>query len=93
MRFGEALEELNSGEKVCRKNWNGKNMFLFAISDWDFRTDIECDEIIDENGDSSFDIEDMITEPFICLKTAQNTLMAWNPNNLDMLAEDWEIVK
>lgn len=29
--FGWALEQLKSGNKVCRFGWNGKNMFLFLV--------------------------------------------------------------
>ena len=29
--------------------------------------------------------------PYIYLKTVQGALVPWNPNNIDMLAEDWEI--
>lgn len=28
MNFGEALEYLKNGKKVCRKGWNGKGMWL-----------------------------------------------------------------
>jgi len=30
--------------------------------------------------------------PYIYLSTVQGLLVPWNPNNIDMLAEDWEIV-
>jgi hypothetical protein len=30
--------------------------------------------------------------PYIYLKTVIGQLVPWNPNNIDMLAEDWEIV-
>lgn len=26
--FGEAVKQLKAGVKVCRKGWNGKNMYL-----------------------------------------------------------------
>ena len=28
MNFGEALEKLKQGKKVCRKGWNGKGIFI-----------------------------------------------------------------
>jgi hypothetical protein len=28
LNFGEALELLKDGERVCRKGWNGKGMWL-----------------------------------------------------------------
>ena len=29
--------------------------------------------------------------PYIYLSTVDGKLVPWNPNNIDMLAEDWEI--
>ena len=29
MNFGKAIEAMKKGEKVARKGWNGKGMFLF----------------------------------------------------------------
>lgn len=28
MNFGQAIEEMKQGNKVCRSGWNGKNMWL-----------------------------------------------------------------
>ena len=28
MNFGQAIEALKVGERVCRQGWNGKNMYL-----------------------------------------------------------------
>lgn len=28
MNFGEALEELKQGDRVCRAGWNGKGMWI-----------------------------------------------------------------
>lgn len=30
--------------------------------------------------------------PYIYLKTVGGELVPWNPNNIDMLADDWEIL-
>ena len=29
MTFGEAIENMKKGEKVARRGWNGKGMYLF----------------------------------------------------------------
>ena len=92
MNFGEAVQSLKEGERVARSGWNGKNMYLFLITDWDFVTDIECEEINDGEGNRYFEIDDFELEQFICLKSANNKLVPWNPNNLDMLAEDWIVL-
>ena len=81
MRFGSALEKLHYGRKVVRSGWNGKGMFLFQIpSGWEFTCDIEG-------------VEDLQTEPFICMKTAQNTLIPWLASQADLLASDWVVIE
>ena len=81
LNFGEALNTMRNGECVCRSGWNGKGMFLFLIpSGWEFTCDIEG-------------IEESITEPFICMKTAQGNLIPWLASQADILANDWEAVQ
>ena len=29
MNFGEALTKVKEGKKIARKNWNGKNQYVF----------------------------------------------------------------
>lgn len=31
-------------------------------------------------------------EPYVYLRTVPGALVPWNPNNLDMLAEDWIVI-
>lgn len=77
MDFGKVIFELRCGKKVFREGWNGKGMFIFLVPiDWEFHSDIE-------------DIEDLPTEPFICMKTADNKLIPWLASQADLLADDW----
>ena len=82
MKFGNALQKMAEGEKVCREGWNGKGMFLFKIAGdaWDFETDVAGVDEID-------------TDPFICMKTAGNTLIPWLASQADMSADDWQVVE
>lgn len=79
MNFGDALHILRNGGKVERKGWNGKNMFLFLVQDWDFQYPLG----------NSMDIE---VVPFIMMKTADNKLVPWLASQTDVLAHDWEKV-
>lgn len=82
MNFGLAIEALKRGEKVARKGWNGKGMYLFLISGDDL-TDALCE------------VEDGVPpcESSVCMKTAQNTfVIGWLASQTDMLAEDWLLV-
>lgn len=81
MNFGHALELLKRGEKVARKGWNGKGMFLFLATGKQFESDNLGDRLPE------------IVNDVICMKTAQNTIcIGWLASQTDMLADDWEII-
>ena len=82
MNFGHALELIKRGEKVARKGWNGKGMFLFIAAGKEFESENLGDKLPE------------IINDVICMKTAQNTLcIGWLASQTDMLAEDWKIVE
>ena len=82
LSFGNAIEKMKLGDKVARKGWNGKGMFLFLISGnaWEFTTDVSGVDEID-------------TLPFICMKTADNKLVPWLASQTDVIADDWCVVE
>lgn len=81
MTFGEAIENMKKGEKVARRGWNGKGMYLFLADGEDLS---KC---LSHNGEFK-----CISS--ICMKTAQDTIcVGWLASQADMLAEDWELVK
>ena len=85
MNFGHALELLKRGEKVARKGWNGKGMFIFIASEFEFVTkaDMEAFQKSGVNVDES-----------ICMLNAQgDVVVGWLASQTDMLAEDWKIVE
>lgn len=77
MNFGQALEALKQGRKVARKGWNGKGMWLELFKIYT-HTPIR---------------EGRVMQPFIGMKTVQDTYVPWLASQTDMLAEDWEIVE
>lgn len=85
MTFGDALEALKQGQRVARKGWNGKNMYVFLVYEPDFVTDAD----ISEFNQLDVEVADMLV-----MKTAQNTFQpGWLASQADMLAEDWYIVE
>lgn len=79
MNFGRAIDALKHGDRVMRRGWNGKNMFLFLASGTDL-TRCLCSGDMPPCTDS------------ICMKTVQNTIVVgWLASQTDMLATDWEI--
>lgn len=89
--FGQAIESLKLGLRVCRKGWNGKDMFLWlkpvttVKSEW--CKDPMLKEIADNNGG---EVEALGT---ICMKTADNKILTgWLASQTDILSNDWVLV-
>lgn len=78
MNFGEALEYMKKDDwnKVARKGWNGKGMWLHKCTP----------------PSSPFSRNEYESLPYIEMKTADNKFVPWLASQTDMLAEDWEIV-
>lgn len=85
MNFGLAIEAAKNGERIARKGWNGKDMYVFLAYEADFVTDADI---------SAFDQLDVEVADMLIMKTAQNTFQpGWLASQADMLAEDWYIVE
>ena len=83
--FGMAIEALKMGHKVQRSGWNGKDMYLVILDparDNLMTLSIECIEAKRE----------LALQPFIVMKTVDNTYVPWLASQTDMLAEDYRIV-
>lgn len=78
--FSAALNKLKKGEKLQRKGWNGKNMYIILAKDWYcFETALN-----DENAKYS---------SFIAMRTAQGDWVPWLASQTDILATDWQLFK
>ena len=87
MNFGEAIEALKLGKKVCRKGWNGKGMFLYLVSAGSYPVMMDAAKsIADENGNVNYG-------PYVALKAANGSVYPWNASQADMLSNDWEVVE
>ena len=89
MNFGQAIEALKLGKKVCRSGWNGKGMFIYLQEGSEVNGALMRNEAIKAYyGDNTVKIN-----PHIDMKAADDTLViGWLARQTDMLAEDWEIV-
>jgi hypothetical protein len=86
VNFGQAVEALKSGRRVARKGWNGKGMFAYYVSGSTFKINrAPLNEVFGEGVEVTY-------RPHIDLKAADGTVGVWNPNMMDILAEDWEIL-
>lgn len=92
LTFGEALEALKSGKRVCRKGWNGKEMYLWLLpagtikAEWCKEAHLK--KVAEENGG---EIEALGS---IRMMTADKKILTgWLASQSDMLSEDWIILE
>lgn len=77
MDFGEALKALRAGKRVCRNGWNGSDFWLEL-------------QVPDEDS--------KMTRPYIYInypeisKSAPGLRIPWSASQMDMLADDWNVV-
>lgn len=78
--FGQAIQLLKGGGRVCRNGWNGKGMFLVYVPATTTR-------LATLNDGHPID-----TMPWIGMKTADGRFIPWLASQADILAEDWRKV-
>lgn len=95
MRFGEAIDKAYEGKKIARYGWIDKCMYLYytkgrliPIDVWEVRLPSqELTEIEKEKGYVNI-------MPHLDMMSAQGVrIIGWNPSQVDMLADDWYVVK
>ena len=83
--FGDAIHQMKLGDKVARKGWNGKGMFLYYVHENSYPAQTEA---------ARKHFGDMVPyRDYIAMKTVNNEVVPWVASQTDMLAEDWEIVE
>jgi hypothetical protein len=75
MNFGQALENLKNGHKVCREGWNGKGMWLLM-------------QRPDENSKMTLPYI-YIEYPAGHAAYPNGSRVPWLASQTDMLADDW----
>lgn len=82
--FSDALINIREGNRVSRKGWNGKGMYVFLANNIQFDTDADISEF---NG---FDVS---VSDLLVLRTAQGTFQpGWLATQSDLLADDWYVL-
>lgn len=81
MNFGQALEALKSGQKVARKGWNGKGIYIELQNP-------------DEHSKMTLPYIYIVTNGLVTDNPdAPKGVVPWLASQTDMLAEDWCIVE
>ena len=78
--FGEAIALLKQGQRVARKNWNGKGMFVMYCG-------VEGEDYTLDDGMK------VTRRDYLYMKAADNTVVPWVASQTDILADDWYIVR
>lgn len=86
MNFGLAIEAMKKGYRVARRGWNGKGMFLYYVSEGKYPAKMESIKGKYENDLVPYD-------PYIAMKTANDTIVPWLASQTDILSDDWVIIE
>lgn len=95
MNFGQAIEALKNGNKVCRAGWNGKGMWIVlmpALSLPPHSSQEPGAKVNDRTAKHIGEDTPLDSQPYIAMWTAQGQWQpGWLASQADMLAEDWQI--
>ena len=80
MNFGQAIEALREGKKVCRAGWNGRGVFIELQTPTKLSKMTSPYIFIDTTG--------LQTDN----ESAPKSLVPWLASQTDMLAVDWQEV-
>ena len=85
MSFSGALAAIKAGEKVARRGWNGKGMFVFLVNGSKFHVNRPpLLGIYPEGTEINY-------QSHIDMRTADGTIVPWLASQSDLLADDWSI--
>jgi hypothetical protein len=95
MNFGQAIESMKAGNKVCRTGWNGKGMFIVLMGPLSlppYNTQGTDRKVNDRTAKWIGEDKPLDSQPYFAMYTAQQKWQpGWLASQADMLAEDWEI--
>ena len=84
--FGTALHVLKNGDRIARKGWNGKGMFV--VYQKGYPQGIPCNKQTAEAfGINEGDL--FVCNPYLQIKNVNGSASMWLPSINDVLAEDW----
>jgi hypothetical protein len=94
MDFGQAIQAMKDGKKVCRAGWDGKGMFVVlmpALSLPPYNTQGTERKVNDRTAKWIGEDTPLNSQPYIAMFTAQKTWQpGWLASQADILATDWE---
>lgn len=99
MNFGEAIKELQKGNRVSRHGWNGKELFVFMQVPAEIGKEIvpkmqSLPESVKKEfdrrfNDENYQISSIYYSNQLALVSPSNLITGWAPSVSDSLADDW----
>lgn len=97
MSFGLAIEASKLGNKIARKGWNGKNMFVAYMPPLylpAFDTQDTNKKVNDRTAKWIGKDKPLDCQPYFAMYNAQEQwIPGWVASQSDMLSDDWYIVQ
>lgn len=95
--FGEAIRRLKLGQKVARRGWNGKGMYLYLVQGSTVDKENlrnEASRVLPSDEKAMHGTDVAVFLPHIDMRTATGDIcIGWLASQTDMLSEDWEVVE
>ena len=80
--FGDAIEMVKHGERMCREGWNGKRQYIELAT---------CISYKNASGETVNVEHDAIGNAAVAFVGTSGVQLGWLASQADMLAEDWEV--
>ena len=88
MNFGEALNLIKNGQRVARRGWNGRGMFVYYVPAAKYPANRNELAVMGTFADA----DGMVSyNAYMAIKNVDGTISTWVPSVNDCLAEDWEL--
>ncbi|MBI9019502.1 MAG: DUF2829 domain-containing protein [Phycisphaerae bacterium] len=97
MTFGHAIEAAKKGDKIARRKWNGKDMFVVYMSGMKlppFNSQEPGKKVNDRTAKIIGEDQPLDSQPYFAMFNAQKEwIPGWVASQSDMLDDDWYIVE
>ena len=86
LKFGQALEAIQAGQRIARTGWNGKGMFVYFVPPASYPVQTGA-------AKAHFGKGAMVPyNAYMAIKNVDGTVSTWVPSVNDCLASDWGVV-
>ena len=86
LKFGQALEAIQAGQRIARTGWNGKGMFVYFVPPASYPVQTGA-------AKAHFGKGAMVPyNAYMAIKNVDGTVSTWVPSVNDCLATDWGII-